>query len=580
MKTLYSIVLLSLFVSFTVKSQNLSSHQKKLEKALKFITKYELDSAETILKEISTETLKTKDPKTYIRAQLNLGRLNGDKGSNVIALQYYQNAMKIAEKTDDKEVIPHILKNMGVLFVSWKKFDQAFNYYDKAEQLARELDNEELVADCNNNKGIIYEQLNQYDKALDAYKTALELYIKKQIPGKIAMSYSNIAIVYKFQKKYNESIKYNLKSIAISEIQDDKWSIAATYNNIGNLYGEMGNYPKAIEYCNKALAIAKEIDAGEIIESTYDSMAEAAAKVGDYKNAFLYHKLFSESMSKFMNKENTRQLTELNIKYESEKKQNLINQQEFQIKQKNNWIIFIVLLFLVSLITVFLIYKNYRHKQNRKLQKEIFKQQELETKALFEGEQNERIRIARDLHDSVGQMLSLVKMNLSSQEQKPETENIQNLVDKTIAEVRSISHNLIPEELSFGIFPALENLAEKINHSTNASMEINMDDSIQNIKFQKQNELSIYRIVQEVINNMIKHSNASKIQLSITKIGNNLKLNIEDNGTGMDTGDLKNSKGIGWKNVNARINMMDGKLKINSEKLKGTLIEITLPQYG
>ncbi len=580
MKTNILILFFGILFFVKIPAQNHSTEEKKLEHARKLLENYQLDSAEVQLKELAKPELAKHQPKIYIRTELNLGRLYGDKGENVNALQHYLKALKTAETTNDKESLAHVLKNIGVLYVSWKKLDEAFANYEKSEQLAREIGDKELIADCQNNKGIVYEQKKEYAKALISYKNALELYTEKDIPGKISMALSNIAIVYKFQKNYPEAISYNFKAISIAEKQNDKWNMAATYNNIGNLYGELGDYNKAIEYCEKALKIAKEIDAGEIIESTYDSMAEAAVKAGDYKKAYEYQKLFSTAMNDFINKENTRQLSELNVKYETEKKQNLINNQKFEIRQKNNWLRFVAILFLISVIAAYLIYKNYRHRQDRKLQEEIYRQKELEAKALFDGEQNERIRIARDLHDSVGQMLSLIKMNISAQEKNTESEKIQNLIDKAISEVRSISHNLIPEELNFGLIPSLENLADKINATDKTKMELEIHENVRSVKFQKQNELSIYRIVQELLNNITKHSEATLIQLSVERSDDYVLFNIKDNGKGLDSDSIANSSGIGWKNINARIHMMDGYLNIKSESLKGTEIEITLPCNG
>ncbi len=580
MKTNILIFFLGSLFLIKLNAQAFSPEEKKLIAAKKLIENYQLDSAEIKLNELAQPELKKNQPKIYIRAELNLGRLYGDKGDNVKALQHYQKALRTAENKADKELQAHVLKNIGVLYVSWKKLDDAFGYYNKAEQLAKEIGNTELVADCQNNKGIVYEQKLAYSKALSSYKNALRLYKEKKIPGKISMALSNIAIVYKFQKNYSEAIQYNLEAIAISEQQNDKWNLSATYNNIGNLYGEMGDYKKAIEYCEKALAIAKEIDAGEIIESIYDSMAEAAYKAGDYKKAYQYQKLFSTAMNDFINKESTKQLSELNVKYETEKKQNLINNQQFEIRQKNNWLLFVTVLFFVSVVAAYFIYKNYRNKQEKRLQKEIHRQKEMEAMALFNGEQSERIRIARDLHDSVGQMLSLIKMNLSSQTQNAENENMQMLIDKTISEVRNISHNLIPEELNFGIVSALENLSDKVNSSGGTKMQTDINEEIRAIKFHRQHELSIYRIVQEVVSNIVRHADASSIILSMKKNNENLVVNIRDNGKGLDMDSIANSAGIGWKNINARVRMLDGKLKIESEKLIGTTIEITLPQYG
>ncbi|MDA3613613.1 tetratricopeptide repeat-containing sensor histidine kinase [Polluticaenibacter yanchengensis] len=582
MKTLLTLIICfsSLFLSGQDTIGSDTALANKLEQALQLLNNYKTEEAALLFKQLTIADVQKKQPDVYIKAALNLGRIYGDRGENVLAMQHYQDALNTAETANKKKAVPHILKNMGVLYVSWKKFDKATEYYDKAIVIAKENEDDELIADCENNKGIVSEQLNKYDEALELYKSALAIYIDKNIPEKVAMAYSNIAIVHKFQKNYTQSIEYNLKAISISEKLNDKWSMAATYNNIGNLYGEMGDYKKAIEYCEKALALAKEIDAGEIIESTYDSMAEAAAKAGDYKNAFAYHKLFSEALNQFINTENTKQLTELNIKYETERKQNIINQQQFEIKQKNNWLLFGAILFLILLLAIYFIYKNYKNKQERLLQKEVFRQQELAAKSLFEGEQKERIRIARDLHDSVGQMLSLVKMNLSSFNKTEDTANVQQLVDKTIDEIRNISHNLIPEELNFGIVPALENLSDKVNQTTSLKMTVNIAEDIRQITFQKQNELSIYRVVQEILNNMIKHADASIIDLSMNKVNELLYLVIKDNGKGMSDDAISNAKGIGWKNIFTRVRLMDGTINIASGKLNGTQIDITIPQNG
>lgn len=574
----YLLFTLVLFCNLQHAVAQKDNSQLKLKEGIALLNNNNTDSAEILFAEAANEAAQSKNDSIFVKAKTNIGRIYADKGDNVKALGLYHEALGKAESIQDKTSQAAILKNIGALYISWKKFDDALDYYDKAEHLAKEVNNEVLVADCQNNKGTVYEQQKDFDKALTAYKNALDVYTQKDIPAKISMALSNVAIVYKFQKNYEESLKYNFKAIALSEKVGDKWMMAATCNNIGNLYGEMGQYENAIKYCEKALAIAKEISALEIIESIYDSMAEAAAKAGDYKNAYAYRKQLSEAMDKFLNIENTRQLSELSVKFETEKKQKLIQQQQFEISKKNYWLLISSLALAFLAIAGYFIYRNYKYGQDKKLQAEILKQQDLAAKALFEGEQNERIRIARDLHDGVGQMLSLVKMNISSFDtQDPATEKTLTLVDKTIDEVRNVSHNLLPEELNFGLCPALESLAEKVNTSGNIKMEVEIPEAVKEQKFAKQNELSIYRIVQEVVNNMVKHANASLIRLSIQKNNQTILISIEDNGRGLDPDAIKNSKGIGWKNINARVHLLDGEMKVLSEKLSGTQIKITIP---
>jgi signal transduction histidine kinase len=206
------------------------------------------------------------------------------------------------------------------------------------------------------------------------------------------------------------------------------------------------------------------------------------------------------------------------------------------------------------------------------------------TRALFDGEQAERIRIARDLHDSIGQMLAVTKMRLSTPPSPniPEQQAFNNataeIVDKTIAEVRAISHNLIPEDLTFGTVRALENLIRRMADGGSIAVSMNIADEVRAHKFNQQFSLSLYRVVQEVLSNMIKHSGASEIRLSMTQNDGNIILDLSDNGMGFDTSTIDASKGIGWKNVFARVKLLNGSVDLHSERISGTRIQISLPQ--
>ncbi|TZF86132.1 tetratricopeptide repeat protein (plasmid) [Pedobacter sp. BS3] len=545
-----------------------------LESGISYLKKGNADKAELLLTEAAQTAIRKKDIPVFIKAQMNIGRIYADKGENVKALSHFQQGLTKAESTGNKQLTAHLYKNIGALYISWKKFGRAISYYEKAENIAAEIHEDELVADCQNNKGTVYEQQQEYNKAISAYKNALTVYTQKNITDKISMALSNIAIVYKYQKNYQASLEYNLKALTLSTKLGDKWLMAATNNNIGSLYCEMADYKKAIAYCEKALALAKEISALEIIESTYDTMSEIAAKAGDYKAAFNYHKRFSDANAKFINIESTRQLSELNIKYETAKKQKLIQQQQFEISKQNYLLFSLFILILLGATVAYLIYRTNKYKLEKRLQAEVYRQQELASRALFEGEQKERIRIARDLHDSIGQMLAVLKMKLSNQQSPADTIEV---LDKTITEVRHISHNLIPEALNFGLINAIEDLAGKINATGKTRVEVAISDEVRNYTFTEQNALSVYRIVQEVLGNISKHADATEIDLDITKAHDTFTITIKDNGKGFDTSKIKESKGLGWKNISARVHLLNGSMQVTSEKLTGTQIKITIP---
>jgi two-component system NarL family sensor kinase len=543
-----------------------------------------IDSAQLLFTEVAAAAEKLENAVDYIAAHINIGRIYADKGENVKAFSSYELALGKAEKAGDKDLTAHIYKHIGALYISWKKFDEALGYYEKAETLAREINNEELVADCQNNKGTVYEQQLKYDKAITAYKNALAVYTKKNIQAKISMVLSNVAIVYKFQKNYGSSLEYNLKALALSEKTGDKWMMAATYNNIGTLYGEMGEYKNALAYCNKSIAIAKQINAIEIVEAGYESMADAAAKAGDYKSAFAYHKLYATTKDKFINVESTKQLSELNVKFETERKQKLIQQQQFAISRRNTTIAVIAALFAGVVIIGFQSYSRYRLKQVSVLQEAVLQQQDIATKGIIQAEEKERKRIAADLHDGVGQLFSAVRMNLSSlldrvilnnADEQALAEKTLAMVDESCKEVRTIAHQMMPNILlKTGLASAIKDFVNKIDSQC---LKINLEAYGLEERLDNNVEIVLYRVVQECVNNVIKHSKANRLDINLTREEKDISVTIEDNGIGFDTTNKMKFEGIGLKNIITRVQYLKGAVDISSDQNKGTLVAIYIP---
>lgn len=570
---------------------------------------YELNALEI------REKLNNKYDLAY--SQYALAALYSRMKNNDKALEYNFKALKSFQELKDESISSNIIFNIAIIRIRTKSYDEAKKNIESIIPYFEKLNKAESLRKC------YVQLLNIADLQRD--EAATEKYLAKAVEySKLNGSATNDVDVWlnrcrlnMVNKKYTEAESDLYKAQEIAKKSKDHFNIINVKRQFLALYNESGQGKKAEKMLNDFVKLKDSVlnetnilKLNELNTKYETEKKEVAIALLNKENNFKQLQLKNNSLELSQNKflinqqnqdiiikqleiENKNQLVK-NQQLDAHKKaqnikslkkqtqiQNLeIENKKLEIKQKNIWLILGGLLFLISVISAYFIYRSYKLKQDKKLQNEIFRQKELETKALFDGEQNERIRIARDLHDSVGQMLSLIKMNLSSQEKTEENDNVQNLVDKTISEVRTISHNLIPEELNFGIIPALENLSDKINASQKTKMELIIPEEIRAIKFQKQNEISIYRIVQEVVNNMIKHADASAINLSIKKLENSLIINIKDNGKGLENDSISNSSGIGWKNINARVNMMDGKMKIESEKLAGTQIEITLPQNG
>ncbi|MEI9918410.1 MAG: tetratricopeptide repeat protein [Bacteroidota bacterium] len=428
--------------------------------------------------------------------------------------------------------------------------------------------------------GINYDDNKEYDKAIATHEKALKVATGND--RLLSSTLNNLGNTSKKKGMFAEAAAFFQESLRHSKKSPNNYQFATIYGNLGDLARQQKKYALARKYLDSCLLYSERSASPEKLKDNYEYNSYWYEETGDYKNSLRFIKLYIKLKDSLENVAKAGIIYDAQERYETTKKekQNQELQAENQLRtvERNKAVSEKRIILTASVTLIILLaapaYLLYRNKLNRIKRSEEQKMNQ----ALFAGEQNERIRIARDLHDGVGQMLSLVKMNLSTLD--PESliaRKAISLVDKTIDEVRNVSHNLIPEELNFGIVPALENLAEKVNSSGDTRMEMEIPDEIKSRHFDKQNELSIYRIVQEVVNNMVKHAGATMIYLSMKQISNTLILSIKDNGHGMDVEALNNSSGIGWKNINARVNLMDGRIKVQSEKLSGTRIEITLP---
>lgn len=207
-------------------------------------------------------------------------------------------------------------------------------------------------------------------------------------------------------------------------------------------------------------------------------------------------------------------------------------------------------------------------------------QQEL-LKAVIETQETERKRLAEDLHDSVGQVLSAIKLKLHRLDKVNDIENAnvlladtRKLTDECIQEIRNIIHNVLPPVLTdFGLIDALKALCDKMNENTN--IQVTFTKKLDDERFPSEVELTLYRIAQELFGNAVKHSEATAIQVELSKHGHSLVMSFRDNGIGFNIDDVKH--GFGLKNLRSRASLIKGKIDIYSKPSSGTLTTINVP---
>ncbi len=439
---------------------------------------------------------------------------------------------------------------------------------------------------ANNAVAINYDDTRQYDKALEYHFKNLSLANASQ--DNLAATNNNIGNTYRKKKTFAIAEPYFVRSLELNLLNPDDYQLATVYNNLSNINADMGRLAKARMYRDSAIHYSLRSNNTEKLLDTYFDSYTMSERNGDFKDALKYLKHYTEIKDTSLTAEKARIAYAVEAKYESERKQQHIALLESEAKVKDLEldrfrIIFMGVVGGFVLLTgiVYLFYKQSRNKQRLASAREREELQRQRYAAVLEAEENERSRVAKELHDGLGQLLSTIKLSLSAIDEPGSGEtarllkNSLGIVDEATQEVRAISHNLMPATLvQIGLAAALRDVCAKINES--ALLQVNLTvEGLEN-RLPVQTEITVYRIIQEVLNNMIKHSKANVVTITVARSVDGLRLLISDNGIGFEKEIIGKSAGLGWKNIFTRVSMLNGKIEVDTQPGSGTSVSIKL----
>ena len=382
---------------------------------------------------------------------------------------------------------------------------------------------------------------------------------------------SSIVITYSLLDSITKAEKY-LKEIESNPSQNTEGKNKSSYfEALMYLSFAKKDYTKALEYGKIHLNLVNKKSHSSIRQAN-KCLSNLYDLLGNEKMAFSHFKVYNKIKDSITSVQKVKALSYYQTLYETEKKTLKIKAQESDIdllneknKVKNQFIAFGSIGILVFFGLILLVRSRNKAKENQVIQ-EQFSQQLLQT------QEDERTRIANDLHDSVGQKLNFI----SRKSQNLKQDEISDLTTKVIDEVRSISRGLYPVLLTqFGLTESIKQLVLDYDEETDLffTSEIeSIDDSID-----KNESLNLYRFVQECINNIIKHADAKAVSISIEKVSNTINVVINDNGNGFDTNDAQKRNSLGLKTLKERIRILNGKLIIKSKLSHGTSIIAKFP---
>ena len=506
------------------------------------------------------------------------------KGNYNTAAEYFYSSIKIFENINELQNLAKSYNALAKLYRKTKDLNRSLENYDKAMALFRTLQDSAGIAMIYNESGVVFEYQEKYKEAARRYAASLAIDEKRKDTVGICYALSNLAGVYIIQNNFITAESYLQKSLAFRKQLNDKFSLALNYSDLGNTYLSANQYDNAILYIDSSNRIAINMGYPELRGSNFDILAKVAEKQGDFKKALYYNKLKTTISDSIFNIEKSKKIEELNTRYETEKKERTIAEQKNRIVLQNTLMVAAIILVLLGSFLAYANYRRYQWRQEAKMQAETLLQQQNAVKAVMDAEEAERKRIATDLHDGVGQIMSAAKMNLSAyehdadfktHEQQENFQKIISLVDAGCKEVRAVSHNMMPTALLTNNLPDAIN--EFIRKLDSRALKVYLHSEGFNEPISSSIESVLYRVLQECVNNVIKHAEADVLDISLIKEPNEIIATIEDNGKGFDTSNSSSRDGIGLKNIFTRVEFLKGTVDLSSTPGKGTQITIYVP---
>ncbi|MDB5195827.1 MAG: hypothetical protein JWP88_197 [Flaviaesturariibacter sp.] len=560
----------------------------------------------------------------------NIGKLFLDSKKYGEARSYLSRSIEKCREAGDLITMGKAQLNYGNTYAMEQEYATAIPHFEKALATFDKAGFARGVQACNNNLGALYLLAKQYEKGLPYLEKALATAKANNNATGVALIEQNFGYAYIFLGKFDESEAWFNKAEASASKNGDLYTFGEIYKHRALLDSARGNFKSAYTYKVKYMEISDKVlneKTNKIInelQTKYETQKKEAQiallnKDNSIQNLEIRNQKLTLEQQLFQLTQNKLALSEADLalannalelegqkrvilnqkldstqrakniqelKRQSELQQLEIQNRQLQLSRRNALISFLSALSLLGALLGYSYYRRKQLKQEARLQAEVLRQQELATKAVLEAEEAERQRIAKDLHDGVGQMMSAAKMNLSayehavnfdSEEARESFGKIISLVDDSCKEVRSVSHNMMPNALlKNSLAAAVREFIDKLDHK---ALKVHLYTEGLDERLDSNTETVLYRVIQECVNNVIKHADANVLDIAIAKDATEITATIEDNGKGFNLAEKGEAEGIGLKNIRTRIGYLKGAVDFASTPGKGTLVAIHVPLH-
>ena len=530
-------------------------------------------------------------------------------GDNVNAIKSYKDCL---EYKRDEEICLGSYINLGDIYSDLKDYDKANYYYNQGKLLSEKNNNQQAKAVIALSLGTNYQFLEKTTEALKMYNEAVAIADKNELNQIALVASGNIGDIYIDLKKYKEAKE--IFSLALRK------AVSFGYlNNQVSFYEELkkialieDDYKSAFDYLNKSTKLKDSINKAQQISEINElevkyktAQREKEIKLLQFDNTTKKLRLekqeeaienmnlqeqisqkITENTILFFQNSSQKKLSEISLLKKDKQLKSLEVEQEKETRLMTIFGFLIVLIPVIGLLLQY--YKRLKTQRLLNIQQaeisnqninNLLKDQELKLiKASVAGQDKERERISQELHDSIGGNLAAIKLQLNHLiiSNSPKIKNLTALLDETYQQVRNLSHTLIPKKFKHHKFcEVIESYFNNIGEASNIKTDFNVYPRKEIDALSEEIQIEIFKIIQELLTNTIKHAKASKIDLQLNLIENSLNILFEDNGIGFDTNYYK--AGIGFINMEERIDKLFGSFIIDSKIKRGTIVNIEIP---
>lgn len=547
-----------------------------------FQYKSQLDSSLVYHEQALKLRRKLKDSLGMADSYNNIGIVYDTKGQFHEALDSYFKALYYYDKKGDLAKMAMTFTNIGIIYKFQKEYLKALEYYQKANVLYRKINDDFGITVSSGNLGSVLINFKRYEESLQYSEIAKKGYKKLGYDRYIAFPVSNIAVVYDSLHRFIEANSNYLESIKGHENYQNWYEVANICNAYANCLNKQKKHRESILISQKAIEAAKKSDAYFLEVSAFENLAKANSGLGNFSEAYKYSQLFNHGKDSLFVSEKTKAIFELETKYQTEKKEKLLLKKEAEARQRNIWLIILLILALSAILIGYLIYRQQKLKNKQQEQEFQLKSAiaQIETQNKL---QDQRLSISRDLHDNIGAQLTFIissvdnikyAFDLENTKLDTKLESISNFTKSTIVELRDTIWAMNSNEISFeDLRLRIFNLIEKAKMAKeDIDFKFHIDENSTKQKFSSIKGMNIYRTIQEAVNNSIKYANAQTISVRVKSDDDKIKIVISDDGIGFDA--ETTSPGNGLRNMKKRLNDIGGQFSVESQPGKGTTVTI------